>query len=652
MTGPSFPHLFSPLTLGGVTLKNRILSSGHDTCMAADYKPSPAMIAYHKARAKGGAGLIVTQVAGVHETARYTSHALDATDDDCIPAYRELAAVCHAEGCAVFSQLFHPGREIMETSDGSLALAYAPSVSPSERFNVIPKALSAAMIAEIVAGYGAAARRMAAAGLDGVEIVASHGYLPAQFLNPFVNRREDAYGGSPEARRRFLEEIFAAVRAETPAGFVLGLRISGDEKDAEGLEEAEALTALRALAPQLDYVSVVAGTSASLGGAVHIVPPMAVANGYLAPFAALVKAAVDCPVMVTGRINQPHEAEQIIAGGQADLCGMTRAMICDPQMANKAAAGLTDDIRACIGCNQACIGHFHKGMPVSCIQFPETGRELTYGTRQPAAAPKSVLVVGGGPAGMKAAAVAAERGHKVVLHEAGARLGGQVLLAQLLPDRSEFGGLVTNLTREMELAGVEVRLKSQVDRTLLEAEAPDAVILATGGQPRWPEVEGQESGHLVDAWQILRGEANVGSSVVIADWRGDWIGLGLAERLARDGCQVRLAVTGLHPGHGVPNYVRDLAVASLSKLGVTFIPYTRLFGVDGDTVYFQHIASGEALIEEGVDTLVLAQGNVPDNRLAESLPNWQGELYEIGDCLSPRTAEEAVLDGLKVASRL
>jgi len=647
-----FPHLFQPITVGRVEIRNRILSTGHDTCLAQDYLPSADLIAYHAARAQGGAGLIITQVAGVHETARYTSHAIVATDDACIPPYRALAEACHRHGAKVFSQLFHPGREIMDTADGTLAVAYAPSVSPSERFHTIPRALSLRLIAEIVAGYGQAARRIAVAGLDGVEIVASHGYLPAQFLNPRVNRRDDAYGGSAPNRLRFLEEVIAAVRAAVPAGFAVGLRISGDERDEEGLKEAEALDAIEALADRLDFVDVIAGTSASLGGAIHIVPPMAVANAYLAPFAGAVKARVAIPVFVAGRINQPQDAEKVLAAGQADMCGMTRALIADPEMPNKAASGRRDDIRACIACNQACINHFHMGVGISCIQHPETGRERSYGTLRPAGTRKRVLVAGGGPAGMKAAAVAAARGHAVVLHEAAGQLGGQVLLAQLLPDRAEFGGLATNLAREMQLAGVEVRLKSRIDRAAVEAAAPDAVVLATGGRPRWPQIEGRESGHVVDAWQVLRGEANVGHSVVVADWRCDWVGLGLAEKLARDGCRVRLAVNGLHAGQRVPQYLRDQAVGTLASLGVKIVPYARLYGLDADTVYFQHTASGEPLLMEAVDTLILAQGSEPETGLAEAIADWPGELHEIGDCLAARTAEEAVFDGLKVGVRL
>ena len=649
MSSKAFPHLFSPFSIGEVTFKNRIFSTGHDTMLAEQGLVGDALVAYHAARADGGVGLIVVQAAAIHDSARYTAHVLMLTSDQCIAGYRRIVEVCGARDCRVIAQLFHPGREVMDTDEGALRVAYAPSATRSDRFHVIPRAMSLAMIDEIMEGYAAAARRMAKAGVDGVELVASHGYLLAQFLNPRVNRRDDDYGGSLENRLRFLRRAIAACRAEIG---LVGLRISGDEKDPEGLSEPETLEAIIALAVDLDYVNVIAGTSASHGGAVHIVPPMIVETGYVAPFAATVKARTDTAVFVAGRINQPQIAERVLSANQADMCGMTRAMICDPEMANKAAAGRSDDIRACIGCNQACIGHFQKGEAISCIQYPESGRELRYGKLEPAVRKKKVMVIGGGPGGMKAATVAAARGHRVTLYEASDRLGGQALLAQLLPGRAEFGGIVTNLSHEVDQAGVAVRRNITVDRALIEAEAPDAVIVATGATPHWPEIEGADDAHVVDAWQVLKGEANVGGSVVVADWSCDWVGMGIAEKLARDGCHVRLAVTGLIPGERMPSYVRDSWNAILHKLGVETIPYAKLFGADSDTVYMRHTASGEPIIFEAVDTLVLAQGHESRDELSEILAGLAIETHLIGDCLSPRTAEEAVLEGLKVAAVL
>ena len=649
-----FPTLFSPLTIRGATLRNRIFSTGHETLLVEGTAPGEPLIAYHEARAKGGAGLIIVEIGAVHPTGVFNANSILAYTDDCIEGYAKLADAVHAHGCCIFGQLFHPGREVFSSVDGSAAHAYAPSAVPNERFHIMPQPMSRDLIAEIVAGYGDAAARMRRAGLDGVEIVGSHGYLPAQFLSPRVNLRDDEYGGSDENRLRFLREVIADIRAKVDDDAVVGMRITGDGTDAEMLTLDEAGEACMALDGDggLDYFNVIAGSSGTLGGAVHIVPSMFIETGYVAPYAAAIRERVTKPVFVAGRINQPQIAEEILVKGQADMCGMTRAQICDPELANKAKAGRSDDIRACIACNQACIGHMMTGYSISCIQRPETGRELAYGTRKAAAAARKVLVAGGGPAGMKAACVAAERGHAVTLYEAAGQLGGQVLLAQALPNRAEFGGLVTNFTREMELAGVAVERNMRVDRALIEREAPDAVIVATGARPRRPALDGLDSEHVVDAWQVLRNEANVGASVLVADWRCDWIGLGIAEKLAREGCRVRLAVAGFTSGQMLQPYIRDQWTTAVRELGVEIIPYARLFGMDDDTVYLQQVISDEAIVCDGVETLVLALGHERVAPLEAELADWPGEVALIGDCASPRTVEEATLDALKVASLL
>jgi 2,4-dienoyl-CoA reductase-like NADH-dependent reductase (Old Yellow Enzyme family) len=646
-----FPHLFTPLRIGSVTLKNRIVSSGHDTVMAENAVIGERLIAYHAARAAGGVGLIVLQVSGVHESARYSAHLLMATDDDAVPGYRRLGHAVHAHGCAVFAQLFHPGREIMESQDGSAPVAFAPSATPSDRFHVIPRAMPRSVVAEIVAGYAAAAHRIQAAGLDGVEIVASHGYLPAQFLDPAVNRRADEYGGSADNRLRFLRETIAAVRAAVGQEFVVGVRISADERDDTGLTLAEttAVCAMLDADGGVDYLSVCAGTSATPAGSDHIAPPMTEPAAYTAPMAAAIKAVVAIPVMVAGRINQPQEAERVIASGQADACAMTRALICDPRLPEKARLGASDDIRACIGCNQACIGHFHAGYPISCIQHPETGRELTYGVVSKTRRPQRILVVGGGPAGMKAAAVCAERGHDVTLVEAATRLGGQVRLAERLPGRAEFGGVITNFSRELELAGVPVRTGIRVDRAYVERERPDVVLVATGARPRPPRLEILGDPRVTDAWEVIGGAPMPAGHVVVADWRCDWVGLGVADLLARAGRRVTLAVNGYLAGQRLQQYVRDAMLAQASRQSLTVMTNVRLYGADDDTVYLQHTLSRAPIVVSGVDALVLADAPEPDDGLLAELDGYPAAVHAIGDCLSPRTVEEAVLEGLQVA---
>jgi 2,4-dienoyl-CoA reductase-like NADH-dependent reductase (Old Yellow Enzyme family) len=648
-----FAHLFQPLRIRGCTLKNRIMSTGHDTTLPVDGTVNAALVAYQEARARGGVGLIVLQVSGVHETARYTNHVLMATDDAAIAGYRAVAEAVHRFGTVLFGQLFHPGREIAEADGGLLSVAYAPSSVPNERFRVMPRPLKQAMIQAIVQGYGDAARRMQSAGMDGVEIVASHGYLPAQFLNPRVNLRVDAYGGDADARLRFLREVIADIRAKVTEGFVVGLRISGSEADEQGLTEEETLDAVTRLDDSIDYVHITLGTSASQGGAIHIAPPMSLKTAYVVPHAARIKRQARIPVFVTGRINQPQDAEAAIASNHADVCGMTRALICDPDMPNKAARGTAEDIRACIACNQACIGHFHKGYAISCIQNPVSGRELRFGTLPAAARRKKVMIVGGGPAGMKAAVIAAERGHHAALFEAQRRLGGQALLAQMLPGRAEFGGLITNLQRELELAEVQVHRGTRVDRARIMAEAPDVVLIATGAEPYEPEFPREGALQVLNAWQVLRGEGSpIGHSVVVIDWRADWIGIGIAEQLAQSGRSVRLAVSGTGAGESLPLYVRDDAAGSLHKLGVKVLPYMRLFGSDSDSVYLQHICSGEAVVIDKVDTLVLCTGHMPVDELADSIEDLDIDMHIIGDAASPRTAEEAIYEGLKVAAEI
>jgi 2,4-dienoyl-CoA reductase-like NADH-dependent reductase (Old Yellow Enzyme family) len=646
----SFKHLFTPHEIRGHEIKNRIFSSAHQTILAKNGSPSDEMAAYHEARARGGAGLIIVESSRAYSDDVSQGHFIDASVDACIPGFKKIADAVHAYGTRVFGQINHGGR-ITYMHNGMSLVSHAPSAVPDHRFHCMPRIMSVDYIHTIVDAFAAAAGRMMEAGLDGVELTASHGMLMAQFLNPLTNHREDEYGGTPENRYRFVGELIAATRKVIGEDKILGIRLSAEEIEPDGIDADGWLEICKRLNQEdgLDFLNVTVGSMMGLGGSIHVVPPMAFEHAYTAPRAGAINAVVDKSVFVAGRINQPQIAEQVLERGQAHMCGMTRAMISDPEMPNKARAGRLDDIRACIGCNQACIGHYHQGVPISCIQNPVSGRELTLGTHPVAKAARKVLVAGGGPGGMKAAAVAGERGHRVILCEKSERLGGQALLAQTLPGRSEFGVIVDNLRREMDLHGVEIRLNTIVDMGLIEAESPDAIIIATGAVPYRPDVEISQETHAVDAWQVLKDEVKPGASVVIADWRCDWVGMGLAEKLAREGSHVRLCVDGEMAGQNLQKYLRWHGTGELHKLGVEVIPYARLFGADGDTVYFQHTTNGEAIVCENMDTLVIVQGHQSVVTLEQDLAAMDIEVHLVGDCLSPRSAEEAVYEGVMVA---
>jgi 2,4-dienoyl-CoA reductase-like NADH-dependent reductase (Old Yellow Enzyme family) len=647
-------NLFQSLSIRGKEFKNRIFSTGHMAVMLDDGKPSRRLAAYHGAKAEGGAALTIIEAARVHPTGNSGRPAIRAYDPACVQGYKKLADACQPHGCLVFAQLTHPGREMALASDGSRPVAYAPAALPNERFHVMPRAMPIVLIKEIIEGFELSASHLRQAGLDGVELVASHGYLLGQFLNPKINLRTDEYGGTFEGRLRLLKDAVDATRRGVGDEMIVGVRLSGDEKDYDGTELEQMLEICSALDddPNLDYFNITAGTSAGLVGSTHIVPPMEYETGYTAPISASIKATVTKPVFVAGRINQPQIADEIIKMDQADMCGMTRALISDPMMPLKAIRRDFEDILACVACNQACIGHMLNACSISCIQRPETGRELEYANISRTNSKKHILVAGGGPAGVKAACVAADRGHRVTLCEKSNSLGGQINLAQSLPGRAEFGGIITNLNNQLKKTTANIRFNSFVNLELIEELAPDVVIAATGATPYMPEIQGAEEAHVVNPWQVLDGKANVGGSVIIADWRCDWVGLGLAELLVKQGCHVRLAVNGMVAGQNIPQYARDAWIGKLHRLGVEIITHMRVVGVDSEDAYFQHTLSGEPVILNSVDTLVTALGHSAETKLEEDLSKHGISHHIIGDCLSPRTVEEAILEGLKVGTKV
>jgi 2,4-dienoyl-CoA reductase-like NADH-dependent reductase (Old Yellow Enzyme family) len=648
-----YEQLLQPLALGPTRVRNRIFNPPHGTTLGHQGVVTEDLIAYHLARARGGVGLIIMESMTVHPSYGFEESFLYAGSDRIIDGLNRLAQSCRAEDTPVFGQLFHAGRGVRLSHDGSRPRAYSASDVPDERYRVVPVPMPNEMVWELIESYVDAAGRLADADLDGVEILASMGYLIAQFLNPETNRRDDEFGGDLTNRMRFLREIVTRCRARIGSDKTLGLRITLDEKTEKGLPAEQMIEICQTLDADghVDYFSVISGSSASPDGWIHVFPPMSVAPGFVADDAATLKQAVIKPVLVAGRINQPQLAAEIINASKADMVGLARALITDPEFVNKMARGQVDDIRACVGCNQACVGHRLAHFPVSCIQNPVSGRERILGSTPSAKASQKVLVIGGGPAGMKAAVIAAERGHRVELHEKNGRLGGQVNLAEALPGRAEFGGVTTHLLHELEQAGVAIHLNSSLDAPAVRDMDPDHVVIATGANTRLPEVE-SEGLDVVDAWSVIRGEIKPGKNVVIADWSCDWSGLGVAEKLARDGHYVRLLSGGCVAGESIQAIVRDQWVGVLHGLGVEMIPYARFYGAQDGSAFFQHMTGGQAIVCEQVDTVVTCFASQA-NRECDWVLQIDGiKASHIGDAVSPRTVEEAILEGLQLARKI
>ena len=649
-----YENLFEPINLGPSQIRNRIFNPPHGTTLGANGLVSDELIAYHEARARGGAGLIILEGMAFHPSFAFESAYLNAGRDDIIPGMTALARACRGQGTAVFGQLFHAGRSVRYSHDGSRPLVFSASDTPDDRYRVVPIPMPNDMVWEVIESYATAAARLAEAGLDGIEILASQGYLIGQFLNPITNRRDDEFGGNLENRMRFLSESIARTRRAIGSSKTLGIRITLDEKTQFGMEAGEAIKVCQALEHEghLDYFSVISGSSASPDGWIHVFPPMAVPPAFVANDAAQLRSVVTKPVLVAGRINQAQAASQILSEGKADMIGMVRALIADPEFPNKAAANRSDDIRACIGCNQACVGHRLTHHAISCIQNPVTGRELEFRTRS--TQPKRLVwVIGGGPGGMKAAVTAADQGHEVVLYEKQSKLGGQVNLAEKLPGRSEFGGVTTNLMNELDRSSVQVCLSSSANPEAFRTIGPDVVIVSTGAVPRLPDVEVTGT-PFFSAWSVIAGEKPVGQNVVIADWSSDWSAMGVAHMLALSGYKVRIFSGASTCGESIPAIVRDQWFGELQSLNVELTCYARFFGAEDQTAFFQHTINGDAITCEDVDAIIscypprsnddcewVSDLNTPDT------PPFQ--IKKIGDALAPRTVEEAVLEGLKAA---
>ena len=641
----AYPLLLSPLRIGPIELRNRIVSTAHQTTLVEDALPTGDFVAYHAARAEGGAGLICIEATAVHPSGLLTGHTIAGYDPRVVERLARVAEAVHAGGTRLFVQLFHGGREQIESPPR--APAVAPSAVPSQRFKVEPRALSSGEIEEIVAHHELVAGHARAAGLDGIELCASHGYLPTQFLSERSNQRDDAWGGDPERRLHYVRAALQAMRRGAGEGLAVGIRLSADEALPEGRHAPETAAILRTLAGEglIDYASAVIGDSASYLGAAWIVPPPPIARDVIRAPAGTLHEGLTVPLIATSRIHEPAEAEALLAAGAADAVGMTRALIADPDLPRRLVEGREDERILCTGCNQGCIGHYHLELPISCLQNPRTGREarLTEPVQQSGS---SVLVAGGGPAGMAAAVAAARAGADVTLAEASGALGGQFALAGRAPAHRETAArFAADWRRRLESAGVRIRLDTPIDAASAVASAADRVIVATGAIAHRPRLTPPPGVEVIDAWEAIRTPRNVNGPALVADWGGGWTGLDVAETLAETGTRVWLAVAAPLVGETVHQYQRVFYLARLERLGVKILHHRELVDAPDGAVLRSLWTHAHEPLPAGVRTLVLALGREPVDDLVRQLDEHGIACTPVGDCRGARSLEEAILEG-------
>lgn len=643
-------HLYSPLKVGTNTLRNRIVSTGHNTGLNDGLRIGDRLRAYYAARAEGGVGLMIMGSTSVHPSSNSRLRPAFANwSDDVIAEYASLSRVVADRGSRIFAQLNHAGAGA--GVPGGVGHTLAPSAIKSELAPQTPHALELEQIDELVRAFAAAAVRVRAGGMHGLEIHAGHGNLIQQFLSLLTNQRSDAFGGTLENRMRFGKVVLQSIRKAVGDDFTVGLRMSVQEDHDGGLtlDDSKMIVPEFVRAGQLDYVNVTSGSDLTSWSLANHYASMYVRGGFLRPLARTIKSVVSVPVLMAGRITDPRDADAVIREGDADLVGMTRALIADRDLPNKAARGAMDSIRYCVGANDGCLGRLFRGLAITCIQDPTSGREHELGPVEPAERPRTVVVVGGGVAGMEAARVTAARGHRVTLFERTTELGGQLQLARRLPGREEIGAVVDNLSRELAKANVDIRLGREASVEDIDALRAEVVIMATGSDSHIPDFDESEM-RLTSARGAVEGDM-VGENAIVFDTIGDHVGMMTADFLVESGRRVHFVTTCRVPGPSIDAMTGRLLYQRLIDKGVEFHVETEVFGFTDDGVEIRSQISGVRKTLLDVVTVVAACGGRSNDslyhRLREIRPDLTVKL--VGDALSPRLIEQAIYEGQMAA---
>jgi 2,4-dienoyl-CoA reductase-like NADH-dependent reductase (Old Yellow Enzyme family)/thioredoxin reductase len=655
-----FKRLFSTAKLRGKTLRNRIVFGAHTANMAVEGVPTERHVAYYAERAIGGAGMIVVEPMPVHQAAVLTRGNFRPSDDSVIPSFRKVTDAIKANGAVAIQQLYHVGQHA--DADNSFHAGWSPSGLPSYHDSDGSHRMTEADIEITIDGFVQAARRCLAAGFDGVEVWAAYHSMLDQFWTPWSNRRDDRWGGSLENRTRISREVMNRIRRECGDDFIIGLSIN-DEPDVEVALQREALAEIIDLHDRDNLMDYVTCGSGSYFDFYKIMPTFLYPEKLGADLASVIKSTVShALVTAESHIRTPENAESVLSEGSADLVSIVRGQIADPHLANKAAAGRPDDIRGCLSCNQMCWGRRSRDYWISCVINPSAGREWEWGGDRftPAEKPKRVLVVGAGPAGLEAARVAAERGHRVTLLEASDRLGGQFRLAGLQPRRGQILDLIDWYERQLSKLQVEVRYGEYVEADDIEREHADHVIIATGSLPRdgafqraLPQLDSiPGGGPALSAEAVMAREARPGKRIILLDDGGNWKGCGTAWRLAEDGHEVTLVTPDALVGKELQRMAVDAPLRrALVRLRVRFITESAIVHWDGKSARVASLLDGT---EQYVvaDALVFANTNPAENTLSTQLDLRRVSHASIGDCTASRQAAFAIYDGRKVALSL
>ena len=636
----SYPNLFSPIKIGSLEIKNRGVMPPMVTNFGeSDGKVTQRIIDYYGARADGGVGLIIHEALCISPEGRGFTNMINIDADDTIPGLKKLVDRVHEGGACIAAQLIHCGRQANIAVTGMESVA--PSAIPCPVMQAVPHELTVEEIKEVVGKYADAALRAKKAGFDVVEIHGAHGYLICQFLSPFSNHRTDEYGGSLENRGRFPLEVLAAVREKVGADYPVIYRITSEEFLPGSLHLDETAAFSKVLVDNgIDGIHVSGGNYASG----HSVSGADDKMGYYADNAAAIRKAVNAkvPIIVANRIRTPELGEEIISDGKADMIAYGRTLICDPEFFNKACSGKANEIRKCTSCLY-CISLLMGGVSIACLYNPLVGQEGNFDMTKKAAKSKKLAVIGGGPAGMAAAYIAANRGHDVVLFEKATELGGNVTPGTKPPFKSEIGFVTDYLTRMVKVAGVDVRLNIKAGLDEVKKLSPDAVFVASGAVPVIPEIPGADGPNVVTAEDILNGAAQAGKTVVVIG--GGSVGVETAEYLAEKGCKVTVIemleelMADITPSMKGATLGRAQDMLSL-KLSEK-VKEIKQGGVVTDKAVY-----------DNVDTVVLAVGYKAMDELSGALKQAGFDACVIGDASSPRRISDAVQEGFIAAYEL